>query len=293
MSRRPFLSVVAGAHGQLGRELLRTVPPGWRVVGFGSRELDITNVDALTSTLERERPAVVINAAAYTAVDAAERDVGEAEAVNARGPALLAQAAGRVEARVIHLSTDFVFDGGQGRPYQPDDEPRPLGVYGRTKLAGEKAVLSLGPAGLVMRTAWLYSAWGRNFVLGMLRRMRNCEPLAIVADQVGTPTWARGLAQAVWRAAERSELQGVFHWTDAGVATWYDFAVAIRDEALSLGLIPREVPVQPIRSSEYPTPARRPPFSVLDKSSTWAALDMEPAHWRVNLRRMLRELAGA
>jgi dTDP-4-dehydrorhamnose reductase len=154
-------------------------------------------------------------------------------------------------------------------------------------------VLGRNSAALVIRTAWVYASHGRNFVRSMLGQMRERDALAVVADQVGTPTWARGLAQAIWRAADRPGLGGILHWTDAGVASWYDFAMAIRDEALPLGLLERAVPVRPIRTEEYPTAARRPAFSVLDKSATWSALGIEPVHWRANLRLMLRELAGA
>ncbi len=285
--------IVTGARSQVGVELLRTAPPEWHVLGFDADELDITDAPALEAAFERVRPALVINAAAYTAVDAAETDAAAAEAINARGAGLAAAAAAGVGARVIHLSTDFVFDGAQGAAYRPDDEARPLGVYGRTKLAGERAVLARNSAALVIRTAWVYASHGRNFVRSMLGQMRERDGLTVVADQVGTPTWARGLAQAIWRAAARPGLVGILHWTDAGVASWYDFAVAIRDEALPLGLLERAVPVQPIRTEEYPTAARRPAFSVLDKSATWSALGIEPVHWRANLRLMLRELAGA
>jgi dTDP-4-dehydrorhamnose reductase len=286
-------AIVTGARGQVGVELLRAVPPGWNALGLGAGELDVTDARAIGAVLERERPALVINAAAYTAVDAAETDAAAAEAINTRGAGQLASAAAAVGARVIHLSTDFVFDGAQGVPYRPDDEARPLSVYGRTKLAGEREVLGRSPAALVVRTAWVYASQGRNFVRSMLALMRGGEPITVVADQVGTPTWARGLAQAVWVAADRPALAGILHWTDAGVASWYDFAVAIRDEAVGLGLLERAVPVRPIRTAEYATAARRPPFSVLDKTAAWSALGVEPVHWRTNLRLMLRELAGA
>ncbi len=287
-------AVVTGAGGQVGIELVRSAPGGWEALGFKADELNVTDRDAVSRTLERERPALVINAAAYTAVDAAEADPAAAEAVNMLGAAQVAATAAGIGARVIHLSTDFVFDGEQGVAYRPEDEPRPLGVYGRTKLAGEREVLRRGgPDALVVRTGWVYASHGRNFVRSMLALMRERDALAVVCDQVGTPTWGRGLAHAIWRAADRPGLRGILHWTDAGVASWYDFAVAIRDEALALGLLERAVPVHPIRTAAYPTAARRPPFSVLDKSSTWAALAVEPIHWRANLRLMLQELAGA
>lgn len=286
-------ALVTGGNGQLGRELRETVPAGWSLVGLTSDELDITRPEAVASTFDSERPGLVINAAAYTAVDNAERESAEAEAVNVRGAANVAESARRLGARLIQVSTDFVFGGERGRPYLPADAPGPLGVYGRTKLEGEREVarMSAGDA-LIVRTAWLYSARGHNFVLTMLRRMGEREELGVVSDQVGTPTWCRSLAEALWAAAERPELRGVHHWTDAGVASWYDFAVAIQEEACALGLLRRAVPIRPLLTAEYPTPARRPSYSVLDATATAKALGLERRHWRANLRLMLRELPG-
>jgi dTDP-4-dehydrorhamnose reductase len=286
-------ALITGGAGQLGRELCATVPAGWAAVGYSSDELDITRLESVADIFARERPAVVINAAAYTAVDAAERDAKRAEAVNALGAANVAEGAGRIGARLIQISTDFVFDGSQGRPYQAEDLQRPLNVYGRTKLAGEREVISrLGNEALIMRTAWLYSGQGRNFVLTMLRDMQERDEVGVVNDQIGTPTWARSLAEALWIAARQPGVHGIHHWTDAGVASWFDFAVAIQEEALGLGLLTRTVPIRPLRTEEYPTLARRPYYSVLDKTATWAALELRPPHWRVNLRHMLQGLAS-
>ncbi|MBA3317986.1 MAG: dTDP-4-dehydrorhamnose reductase [Gemmatimonadales bacterium] len=284
-------ALVTGAGGQLGLELQAAVPEGWRVIPCDHRTLDVTNDAQAHSVFERERPRVVINAAAYTAVDAAESEPERAVAVNVRGAANVAQAAWETGAHVIHLSTDFVFDGRQARPYAPGDSTNPLGVYGRSKLEGEREVarISEGSAAIV-RSAWIYSARGKNFVFTMLRLMREKESVDVVADQVGTPTWARGLAEAIWAMAARPELRGVHHWTDAGVGSWYDVAVAIQEEAVALGLLDRTVPVRPIRTVDYTTPATRPPYSVLDKTSTWTALGRTPPHWRVNLRLMLQRL---
>jgi len=285
-------ALVTGAGGQLGLELQATVPKGWRVVPCGSGALDVTNESQTRDVLRDERPALVVNSAAYTAVDAAESDAERAAAVNALGAANVARAARDCGARVIHVSTDFVFDGRQGRPYTPDDQPHPLGIYGRTKLEGEREVARIGEgASVIMRSAWLYSAHPKNFVLTMLRLMREKESVSVVSDQAGTPTWARGLAEAIWATADRPEMRGVYHWTDAGEASWYDFAVAIGEEALAAGLIGRPASVRPIRTADYPTAAVRPPYSVLDMTSTCAALGRSPPHWRVSLRLMLQELA--
>lgn len=285
--------LITGAGGQLGLELQATAPKSWQIVPCLSRELDVTDAGSVTRVLEREAPAVVINAAAYTGVDAAEHDPDRAQAVNAQGAANVAEAARRIGARVIQISTDFVFDGLQGRPYTPDETPNPLSVYGRTKLAGELAVRGCSGSGLILRTAWVYSRHGQNFVHRMLRLMEEKDEVSVVSDQIGTPTWSRSLAMALWAAAGCPGLTGIHHWSDAGVASRYDFAVAIQEEALEIGLLRRAVPVRPISSKQYPTPARRPGFSVLDTSSTRSMLGLTPPHWRVNLRRMLQGLADA
>jgi dTDP-4-dehydrorhamnose reductase len=278
--------LVTGAGGQLGFELQRTVPAGVSLVALSSRECDVGDAAAVAAVLQRESPDVIINAAAYTAVDKAESEHAAAERVNAQGPANLAAHG----LRLLHVSTDFVFDGSQGRPWTPADSPGPLSVYGRTKLAGEMPVLAMGAQGLVLRTSWVYSVHGSNFVKTMLKLMASRPELRVVADQFGAPTWARGLADALWRFVLRPGFSGIHHWRDAGAASWYDFAVAIGEEASAIGLLSRTVPVLPIGTSEYPTPARRPGFSLLDCSSTWQALEITPPHWRSQLRSMLQEL---
>lgn len=284
--------LILGAGGQLGRELQRTVPPSLNVQALPRTWLDITDLDRLRGAVRAFRPDWIINAAGYTAVDAAERERGSALAVNRDGAANVAMAGREVAARVLHVSTDYVFGGDTGRPWTPEDVPAPLSAYGQSKLAGETAVRDLlGDRALIVRTAWLYSAHGNNFVRTMLRLMRERESVSVVADQVGTPTWARGLAEAAWTMIDR-ELSGVHHWTDAGVASWYDFAVAIAEEGATRGLLPKTPRVLPIPSASYPTPARRPAYSVLDKTATWEALETQPGHWRAALRGMLQELAG-
>jgi len=275
---------VTGAGGQLGRELARTAPAQHQVALLSSGDCDIGDEAAVRAMFAREQPDVVINAAAYTAVDKAEAEPEKAERVNALGPSNLAKAGA---CRVLQVSTDFVFDGGQGRPYQPDDATNPLSVYGRTKLAGEAPVLALGRRGLVLRTSWVYSVDGSNFVKTMLRLMASRPEIGVVGDQVGAPTWAQGLAGALWRIVEQPGLDGIHHWRDAGAASWYDFAIAIAEEATAAGLLANPIRVKPIGARDYPTPARRPAFSLLDCAHTWAALGITPPHWRENLRRML------
>lgn len=295
MSPRPRAkALITGAQGQVGLELQATAPPNWQVLACGSQDLDVTRADAVRELLDRERPVLIIQAAAYTNVDTAESQVARAEAVNTAGASNVAAAAARIGARMIHISTDFVFDGSQGHPYVPGDAATPLGVYGRTKLAGEREVTgATGGVALIVRTAWVYSVHGRNFVRTMLRLMRDQDSVKVVCDQVGTPTWGRTLAEALWTAADRPDLHGIVHWTDAGVASWYDFALAIQEEAVVLGLLPKAVPIHPIRTVEFPTAARRPSYSVLDKTSGWAALGGPARHWRSNLRSMLEGLARA
>jgi dTDP-4-dehydrorhamnose reductase len=292
--RRTPTALITGASGQLGRELQATAPSSWQVRACDAAALDVTRPEVVEEVVLRLRPDLIVNAGAYTAVDAAEREAERAEAVNSAGAAHVAEAAKRAGARLIHLSTDYVFDGGQSQPYTPADRPRPLGVYGRTKLAGEREVTRIsGGAALVLRTSWLYSVHGRNFVLTMLRLMRERESVGVVTDQVGSPTWARGLAAIIWAAADAPAVQGVHHWTDAGVASWYDLAVALQEEALTLGLLTRAVPIRPLRTAEYPTAARRPAYSVLERSAALAELGGPVRHWRDQLRAMLREVAAA
>ena len=282
--------LVTGAAGQVGRLLLETCPGDIEAIATARSDLDIRDAAAVRARMLRDRPDLIINTAAYTAVDKAESDPQAARAINAEAPAVLAAAAREIAARLIHLSTDFVFDGRASTPYRPDAPTHPLNVYGRTKRDGEEAVLrGLGSHAVILRTAWVYCAHGANFMHTMLRLLRARGEVSVVADQVGTPTAARSVAQVLWQIAARREIQGIHHWTDAGVASWYDFAVAIAEEAVALGLLPPAAAVTPIATEEYPTPARRPAYSVLDKRSL-AALGLIPRHWRQRLREVLQEL---
>lgn len=279
--------VVLGAGGQLGRELLRTAPANVDCESLDRSRLDIADPDEVARCLSALAPDQLINAAAYTAVDTAETEPEAAYRANGLGPENLARVCGELGIRLIHISTDFVFDGESAHPYSPEAPTAPLGEYGRSKLAGELAVAKFLPQSLVLRTAWVYSSFGNNFVKTMLRLMSERDELRVVADQVGTPTWARGLALAIWAAVGRPGLQGVYHWTDAGVCSWYDFAVAIAEEGRARGLLNSPVNVCPIPASDYPTPACRPAYSVLDKTSSWRDLELEGVHWRQQLRAML------
>lgn len=279
-------ALIVGGGGQLGRALAATAPAGLEVTSLDSAALDIADAAAVAHAVASMRPALILNAAAYTAVDRAESEEARAHAVNADGVAHLAAAAQTVDARLLHVSTDFVFDGRSAAPYACDAAPNPLSAYGRTKLAGERLA---GPDALIVRTAWVYAATGRSFLTTMLRLMRERPEIRVVADQIGTPTHATGLARALWRLADIGAM-GLHHYTDAGVASWYDFAVAIREEALAMGLLEQAAAVVPITTAEYPTPAVRPACAVLDKGATWALLGGAAPHWREGLRETMREM---
>lgn len=284
--------LILGASGQLGRSLLRLVPADVDPVALGRAELDITDEAAVERCIESVLPRIVINAAAYTAVDHAETDRARAFAVNGAAVSALARVCARTGARLIHVSTDFVFDGSAGRPYRPDDAPNPLSVYGASKLAGERALQSMeGLDWCIVRTAWLYASRGRNFVLTMLRLFGERDSVRVVADQVGAPTSADSLTRCLWRLTTAESHARILHFTDAGVASWYDFAVAVYEEARALRLATRSVEIMPIATPDYPTPARRPAYSVLDTAATYIHLQMQPMHWRARLRETLQELS--
>ena len=282
--------LITGADGQLGQALQATTPAGMQVVPANRQTLDITSAAAVNDWVGENKPDAIINAAAYTAVDKAETEYALAKAVNTDGPLNLAMAASRVDIPLLHVSTDFVFNGKSG-PYKVDDETDPLSVYGETKRAGEIAALGVsGSKVSIIRTAWVYDADGSNFVSTMLRLMTEKESIGVVADQIGTPTYVPDLAGACWAMLD-ANLTGIFHWTDAGVASWYDFAVAIQEEAVTLGLLEKSIPVLPLTTADFPTPATRPSNSVLDKSHTWEALGKTAPHWRANLRVALHRLS--
>lgn len=284
-------ALIAGSGGQLGRALQATAPAGVTVIAPPEADFDITDADAVRAVIADARTDVVINAAAYTAVDRAEADEAAARRVNVNAVGTLAAASRVAGAGFAHVSTDFVFDGTAHRPYPPDALPNPLGAYGRTKLDGELAAAEFHPAPLIVRTAWVYAAVGNNFVATMLRLMRERPEIRVVADQIGSPTHVPTLARTLWSLIGGGQT-GMFHATDAGVASWYDFAVAIHDEALAIGLLRTPVVVLPIRTEDYPTPAQRPLFGVLDKTATWAITG--PArHWRAELRDCLAAMKDA
>jgi dTDP-4-dehydrorhamnose reductase len=289
--------LITGSSGQLGRALLESLPDGVQATGMDRKQCDLADPAQTRAVVLAHRPDILINAAAYTQVDAAESEPDSAFKVNADGPRTLAEAVAEIDGRLIQISTDFVFDGSQSRPYLPDAPTHPLNAYGASKLAGEKAVLGRPEAmAVVIRTAWVYARHGNNFVRTMLRLMSTRDSVSVVSDQIGTPTWAGSIAKAVWAAASKPAISGMLHWTDAGVASWYEFAIAIQEEALVRGLLAKRIPIKPISAADYarqsPTAAARPRFSVLDLESTKHVLGIEPPHWRTNLGVMLDEFAA-
>jgi len=285
--------LITGARGQVGQAVMNAAPTHAQLITVTHADLEIGDAGAVDRYVTAAKPDVIVNAAAYTAVDRAESEPAAARRANTDGPGNLARAAATVRARLIHLSTDFVFDGMASKPYQPDDPPNPLSVYGSTKRDGEIVVRAALPTAVVLRTAWVYDAKGRNFLVTMLRLMRERGTVHVVADQFGTPTAAHSIAEAIWAIVARPSITGIHHWTDYGVASWYDFAVAIAEESAAAGKSSATVNVVPIGTANYPTPAKRPGFSVLDKTATCAALELTPRHWRQNLRQVIGEILVA
>ena len=305
--------LLTGAAGQLGHALRQQVPTGVALIatsrsgsaadGDGLIALDLADAEACRAAVHQHRPDWVLNGGAYTAVDKAESEPELAHAVNAGAPRAFAEALRETGGRLLQVSTDFVFNGAQGSPYRPEQPRDPLGVYGASKAAGEDAVeqlLGSNCRGVILRTSWVMGPVGRNFALTMLRLHRergaSGQPLAVVADQVGCPTSTHTLAQACWRVIERSAglsadsnsaLGPILHWSDAGAASWYDVAVAVGELAVDLGLLERAAVVNPITTVDYPTPAQRPSYSLLDCTDTRRALALEPTHWRTALRQLL------
>lgn len=314
------LILLIGAAGQLGQELQRKLPRVGTVKSLDRSCLDLTQADRIYQAVYECKPDVIVNAAAYTAVDQAEREPELAHAINAEAPTTLAEIASRIGASLVHVSTDYVFDGQAHMPYQESALTGPISAYGRSKLAGEIGIRQACDRHIILRTAWVYGTWGKgNFVKTMLRLGGDRPEIRVVADQVGAPTWAADLAQAIAILISRSgttsvrvhqglpngllvqsgshvngsskeSLWGTYHFTNSGVASWYDFSVAIFEIARQLGFPLQVQRVVPISTAEYPTPAQRPAYSVLSLKKTAAVLGGYPPHWRQSLKKMLAEL---
>ena len=286
--------LLTGAGGQLGQALLAAAPDNVELISTTRQELDLSDADACRIAVQKCQPDWVLNAGAYTAVDQAESEPELAHAINAGAPEAFAQELDRQGGRLLQVSTDFVFDGQQGFPYRVDQPTTPLGVYGGSKAAGEQAIHRIfgpnNPQGVILRTSWVMGPVGRNFARTMLRLHRERDQLGVVADQVGCPSSTLNLTTACWTTiteGSQTTLPPILHWSDAGAASWYDVAVAIGELGHSLGLVDAPAKVNPITTADYPTPASRPNYSLLDCATTRAALQLDGQHWQEALKQLL------
>ncbi|NEQ98559.1 MAG: dTDP-4-dehydrorhamnose reductase [Cyanothece sp. SIO2G6] len=291
--------LLVGANGQLGQELRHTLASGNAVTAVGRAELDLSNTDAIRQLIQTTAPDVIVNAAAYTAVDKAETDEAMAKTVNAIAPTIMAEESQKLGATLVHVSTDYVFNGQKNTPYLETDTPDPLGVYGRTKLMGEDGIRQSCDRSIIIRTAWVYGVQGKgNFVKTMLRLGAEREELRVVVDQVGSPTWTQDLAGAIATLVQKVDMSdaaaegilGLYHYANSGITSWYDFAIAIFAEAEALGFPLAIKQVMPITTAEYPTPAQRPAYSSLSNRRIAEVIGEQPPHWRKSLQKMLAEL---
>jgi dTDP-4-dehydrorhamnose reductase len=300
--------LLTGKNGQVGYDLQQFLPPLGEVVALDRQELDLSQPDQIRKVIRRIQPSVIINAAAYTAVDQSEKEESLAHAINAGAPATMAEEAKKIGAALVHYSTDYVFDGTKSIPYEENDPTNPVNAYGRTKLAGEQAIRSSGVNHLIFRTAWVYSTRGKNFLLTILRLATQREELRIVSDQTGAPTWSREIALATTQVLQRiynskqnppawHNLSGTYHMTAGGETNWCEFTRAILEEAhkhmqapaewittatRGTPLIARQV--MPISTAEYPTPARRPAYSVLSNARVETVFGIQLPDWQTQLR---------
>lgn len=287
--------LITGAAGQVGSELVKLAPAGFDVVGYNSSELDITNAQQVQQIVTEQSPALIINAAAYTAVDKAESDAERAYAVNETGVKNLVEAALSLGIPVFHISTDYVFDGTATEPYKETDPVGPTGIYGASKLAGEQALANSGVKHIILRTSWVFGAEGNNFVKTMLRLGKERDTLGVVADQHGCPTSAASIANVLWQLAqkytEEGELPwGIYHFSNAPATTWYGFACEIFKQAVEAGMLGKEPIVNAITTTDYPTPAKRPIWSVLDTKKIQRVINCDNCLWKSELTVVLREL---
>jgi len=289
--------LIIGGNGQLGKSLFNTKPENIDLISYSKEDFNLFDIDNCLKKIEKIKPNYVINAAAYTAVDKAETERENVEIVNAKNPYKIALSLDDLGGKFIQISTDFVFSGSKSSPYQTNDELLPLNEYGKSKALCEKLLLELNNTKII-RTSWLYSPFGKNFCLTMLRLHKSCldkkVPLRVVSDQISCPTSSFSLSNLCWTMINNNEIfkseQKIFHWSDAGVASWYDFAVAIGEIGLKSGLLEKKSRVLPIKSKDFPTPAKRPSFSLLDSSDTCDLLKLERSHWRSELEYVIEQI---
>ncbi|MBD3883596.1 dTDP-4-dehydrorhamnose reductase [Phormidium tenue FACHB-886] len=294
--------LLIGAAGQVGQELQKTLPLVGEVISVARDALDLTQSDRIRQLIQDAQPDLIVNAAAYTAVDTAETETNLAKAINAEAPTVMAETAQQIGASLIHISTDYVFDGQKNTPYTETDAPNPLGAYGRSKLLGEQGIQQVAAQSslryAILRTAWVYGAKGKgNFVKTMLRLGADRPEVRVVADQVGTPTWSAEIAKAITtlsphllKGAVEAAPSGIYHFTNSGITSWYDFAVAIFEEAEAIGFPLKLQRVVPITTPEFPTSTERPAYSALACQKIWALQNSPAPQWRQSLRQMLTEL---
>jgi dTDP-4-dehydrorhamnose reductase len=298
--------LLIGSGGQVGQELQTTLPAIGNVIPIPRESLDLTQLGQLRETIQKTQPHLIINAAAYTAVDRAESEPDLAALINGDAPTVMAEEAAQMGAALIHISTDYVFDGSKNTPYTEVDQPNPIGAYGKSKLLGEQGIQQVHASFpdfqyIILRTAWVYGALGKsNFVKTMLRLGADREEVRVVTDQLGTPTWAADIAKTIASlstglltgadTATEPLASGIYHFTNSGVTSWYDFAVAVFEEAAAIGFPLKLQRVIPITTAEYPTPTQRPAYSALAWQKIAAILNSPPPHWRQGLRQMLTQL---
>lgn len=283
---KPQKTLIIGPQGQVGRQVIKHAPAWADVTAIDRTVLDLTNPQQIRECIRAAKPAIIINAAAYTAVDRAEEEPHLAHIINAEAIKILAEEAENLNCRIVHYSTDYVFDGTAFQPYAPDAQKNPLSIYGKSKSLGEDYLLNAAPLKniLLLRTAWVHAPAGKNFVSTMLRLMQTQPSLRVVSDQIGTPTSAVNIATATWQALEKG-VSGLHHFTDAGAASWYDFAHEISRLGYHYGRLTDKQPIEPILSHQYPQRAMRPHYGLLDKARFWHDACLTPEHWTESLER--------
>ncbi len=280
--------LLIGINGQVGQELKQTLAPLGEIIGLGRQQLDLSQSEKIPQAISEIKPEIIVNAAAYTAVDKAESETELANIINGIAPEIMALEAEKIGAKLVHISTDYVFNGEKNTPYLEEDPTNPLSIYGKTKLAGEERIQKNCHQYIILRTAWVYGNYGKgNFVKTMLRLAKEREQLRVVVDQIGSPTWAKNIAETITNLLKNEATNGIYHFTNSGVASWYDFAIAIFEEAKQRGIPLKIKEVAPITTAEYPTPAHRPKYSVLSNKKVTEIAGKYAPHWRESLREML------
>ena len=290
--------LITGSQGQLGKELLKNIPHDIEVISADRKTFNLLDLKNCREFIFENKPDWIINAAAYTAVDLAEEEEDKAILINGKAPTIIANALKKTGGKLLQISTDFVFDGKSSSPYKVDDEPNPINVYGKSKLIGEngiKNILQDNNQYIILRTSWIMGSEGNNFVKKMLSLLKIKDKISVVYDQIGCMTSSKYLSIICWLIIQKDitrnrDNQKIFHWTDAGVSSWFDIATEIRDLSFKLNLLKNPAKVVPITSNNFPTRAKRPNFTLLDCSITKEILNIENNYWRFSLLEILQEL---